>query len=113
MYSGFDPWEYYVFVADSHDKPIPLENVTRGYKTNSLKKKFDDLIDEIDDVKNRDVTPEMARPAGVEVLRWLGESFAGLGRFTPLRLYQVEISVKDGALVESPPKLIAEYPAPR
>ncbi|MGI8601521.1 MAG: hypothetical protein ACR2OZ_00820, partial [Verrucomicrobiales bacterium] len=113
MYSGFDPWEYYVYVADGAGNPLPLEKLTAGYKCNSLKKKFDDLIDEIPDVKNRDVTPEMAQPAGRQVLSWLGKTYPALAAKAPLRLYQVEVFMKDGSVVESAPKLIAEYTRPK
>jgi hypothetical protein len=108
MYSGFDPWDYYIYVADAQGHPLPFEALTRGYKVNSLKKKFDDLIDELP-MKNRDVTAELARPAGLRVLRELCDSYRELAAKAPIRLYKVDLSMKDGAVRESDAQLAAEY----
>jgi hypothetical protein len=108
MYSGFDPWDFYVYVANAQGHPLPLEKLTNGYKSNSLKKKFDDLIDELP-MKNRDVTPELARPAGTQVLRGLCQSYPELAAKGPLRLYKVDLSMNDGVVAQSEPQLIAEY----
>lgn len=111
MYSGFDDWDYYVYIADAEGRPLPLETLTQGYKSNSLKKRFDDLIDQLNDVRNRDVTPEMARPSGRQVLAWLVDTYPALAEHQPLRLYQVSIRAEDGRVAESPPALIAELPS--
>lgn len=117
MYSGFDDFDYVVFLAKADGTPLPIETLTRGYKANSLKKKFDDLIDSLKDgngksIRNRDATPEQMRPAGEEVLGWLRETFPGVAQeaaLGPVRLYQVRVEMQDGSVRESQPILIAEH----
>jgi hypothetical protein len=63
MYSGFDDFDYVVFIARPDGTPLMIETVTQGYKANSLKKKFDDLIDDLKDeqgksIRNRNATAD-------------------------------------------------------
>jgi len=114
MYSGFDDWEYLVYVADGKGKPLPLQTLTNGYKANALKKKFDDLIDDVKDakgkgVRNRDLTPAQARPAAREVLRWLCASYPALAAHGPLRLYQIQLRREQDTVTQSEPILLGEY----
>ncbi len=112
MYSSFDDWEYVMFVADGEGAPLPLEKLT-AYKANSLKKKFDDLIDYIKTpdgkgIRNRDLTPEQMRPAGEQVLDTLANVYPRLAERPVLRLYQVQITMENDAVKQSEPILIAE-----
>lgn len=116
MYSGFDDFDYVVFLAKPDGTPLMIETLTQGYKANSLKKKFDDLIDDLKDekgksIRNRAATAEQMRPSGERVLKWLAESFPGVAQEAGaggVDLYQVRIEMKDGAVTESAPILIAQ-----
>ncbi len=115
MYQKFDDFEYFVFLTDGSDKPIALEKETNGLKSNKLKKRYDNLIDvattpEGKSIKNRDITPEQARPSGLRILKWLSETYDGLQEYDVLRLYKVKLWMKDGRVAEDKPVLIAEYP---
>jgi hypothetical protein len=115
MYSGFDDYDYVVFIAKPDGTPLMIESLTQGYKANSLKKKFDDLIDDLKDdngksIRNRNATAAQMGPAGEQVLRWLSESFPGVAREVEeggVDLYQVRIEMKEGAVDESAPIFIA------
>lgn len=119
MYSGFDDWDYVVFLGKPDGSPLMIETLTQGYKANALKKKFDDLIDDLKDekgksVRNRNATPEQMQPAGAKVLKWLAESFPGVAREIEdggVALYQVRIEMTDGGVKHSDPILIAQAPA--
>lgn len=124
MYSGFDDFDYVVFLAKPDGTPLMIETLTQGYKANSLKKKFDDLIDDLKDekgksIRNRAATAEQMRPSGERVLKWLAESFPGVAQEAGaggVDLYQVRIEMKDGAVTESAPILIAQLssaPSPK
>lgn len=116
MYSGFDDYDYVMFLAKADGTPLMIETVTQGYKANALKKKFDDLIDDLKDekgksIRNRDATAEQMRPAGEKVLQWLAESFPGVAGEVAaggIHLYQVRIEMKEGAVAESAPIFIAQ-----
>jgi hypothetical protein len=118
MFSGFDDFEFLVFLADADGQPLPIETLTHGYKSNALKKKFDDKIDDLKDehgksVRNRDATPAQMQPAGEETLRWLCESYPEVAARAPVRLYHVRLTIKDRLVQESEPTLLAEYPSSR
>jgi hypothetical protein len=113
MYSSFTDFEYYVFLTDGQDQPLALEKVTLGLKTSALKKQFDNRIDKITDakgkgVRNRDVTPEMARPHGEALLCDLQKKYPNLATISTLKLYQVTLQIKEGAVAESAPIFIAQ-----
>jgi hypothetical protein len=115
MFSGFDDFEFLVFLADGDGHPLPIEKLTNGFKSNALKKKFDDKIDDLKDergksVRNRDATPAQMRPAGEETLEWLSESYPKVAELAPIRLYQVRLTIENRLVQESEPILIAEYP---
>jgi hypothetical protein len=116
MFSGFDDFEFLVFLADGEGQALPIETLTHGFKSNALKKKFDDKIDDLKDdrgksVRNRDATPTQMQPAGEATLRWLCESYPEVAARAPVRLYQVRLTIKDRAVQESEPILVAEYPS--
>lgn len=115
MYSGFDDFDYVMFIGKPDGTPLMIESLTNGFKANALKKRFDNLIDRLKDengkgIRNRDATPAQMRPSGEDVLRWLTESFPGVAHEVEnggVDLYQVRIEVKDGMVVESAPIFIA------
>ena len=119
MYSGFDDFDYVMFLGKPDGTPLMIETVTRGYKANSLKKKFDDLIDDLKDengrsIRNRHATAEQMRPSGEKVLKWLAESYPGVAREAEaggVALYQVRIEMTDDGVTESAPILVAQLPA--
>lgn len=119
MYSGFDDFDYVVFIGKTDGTPMMIETVTQGYKANSLKKKFDDMIDDLKDdqgksIRNRNATPEQMRPSGEIVLKWLAQSYPGVAREVEsggVALYQVRIEMTDQGVTESAPILIAQLPA--
>lgn len=119
MYSGFDDFDYVVFIGKPGGTPLMIETVTQGYKANSLKKKFDDMIDDLKDekgrsIRNRNATPEQMRPSGEKVLKWLAESYPSVAREVEaggVALYQVRIQMTDRGVTESAPILIAQRPA--
>jgi len=116
MYSGFDDFDYVMFIGKPDGSPLMIETLTQGYKANALKKKFDDLIDDLKDekgksIRNRNASAEQMRPAGEKVLQWMAESFPGVTSEVEaggVGLYQVRIEMKDGAVAESAPILIAQ-----
>lgn len=116
MYSGFDDFDYVMFIGKPDGSPLMIETLTQGYKANALKKKFDDLIDDLKDgkgksIRNRNATADQMRPAGDKVLKWLAESFPGVTHEVEaggVNLYQVRIEMKEGAVAESTPILIAQ-----
>jgi hypothetical protein len=116
MYSGFDDFDYVVFIAKPDGTPLMIETVTQGYKANSLKKKFDDLIDDLKDekgksVRNRNATADQMKPAGERVLRWLADSYPGVAREVEaggVDLYQVRIEMTDQGVTESAPIFVAQ-----
>ncbi len=119
MYSGFDDFDYVMFLGKPDGTPLMIETVTRGYKANSLKKKFDDLIDDLKDekgrsIRNRQATAEQMRPSGEKVLKWLAESYPGVAREAEtggVALYQVRLQMTDDGVAESAPILVAQLPA--
>jgi len=116
MYSGFDDFDYVMFLAKPDGTPLMIESLTQGYKANALKKKFDDLIDGMKDadgrsIRNRDATVAQMQPAGDKVLKWLADSYPGVAREVEaggVSLYQVRIEMRDGAVAESAPIFIAQ-----
>ncbi len=119
MYSDFDDFDYVMFIGKLDGTPLMIETVTQGYKANALKKKFDNLIDKLKDeknkgIRNREATVEQMRPSGEAVLQSLSESFPGVAAEVQsggVGLYQVRIEMKEGALTESPPILVAQLNA--
>lgn len=122
MYSSFSDYSYYVYIADSKGEPIAIETMT-SHKTSELKKIF-----EKENKKNRKkleksgvkiegfrfMNAEQRGPAGEHMLRWLYDNtkesaMAALSDRRPLRVYYVDLFIKDGEISHDP-QLIAELP---
>jgi hypothetical protein len=114
MYSDFEKQAYYVYLTDRDDKPVPVGAVF-GISPSDVKKAYDDKLKrEIarlkDEAKSRgekysrkiiEMSEAECRPAGDAALRELRDhcqSPEALRQFNGLRLYQVDITVKDGRI---------------
>jgi hypothetical protein len=114
MYSGFDPFDYYVYVADGQGQPLALNTETGGQKSNALKKIYDKGLESLPgDLSVRTLTPAQAKPVGEKVLANLVKTYPRLAQKPALRLYQVAITIgPDDRPTETAPALIAEWKNP-
>lgn len=123
MYSTFEPTAYYVFVTDLNDKPLPLVP-TFGNWGSGVKKAYDQFLKaEVKrlkaDAEKRggkyrtriaQMSGEECRPAGDAALRQLRDTAkdqAAVRQHTGFRMYQVDITLEDGRIVERR-KLVGE-----
>jgi hypothetical protein len=123
MYSDFEKQAYYVYVTDRDDKPVPVGEVF-GIAPSDVKKAYDDKLKiEIDRLKKEakahgekypkkiiEMSPAECRPAGDAALKELRDNCQNqdaVRRLNGLRLYQVDITVKDGH-IEKNTRLVGE-----
>jgi hypothetical protein len=123
MYSTFEPTAYYVFVTDLDDKPVPLVP-TFGNWGSGVKKTYDQLLKaEVRRLKEEaekrgekyrtriaQMPGEECRPAGDATLKQLRDTAkdrAAARKYTGFRLYQMDITLEDGRIVERR-KLVGE-----
>lgn len=123
MYSDFEEQAYYVYVTDRNDKPVPLGE-TFGMAPSDVKKAYDQkLKKEVDRLKSEakaqgqkysrkiiEMSAEECRPVGDATLRELRENTKyqdAVHGLSGLRLYQVDIAVKDGRIWKGT-KLVGE-----
>jgi len=116
MYSDFEETAYYVYVTDRDDKPVSLAD-TFGMTPSEIKKAYDrKLKKEVERLKKEakaqgakyskrivEMSAEECRPAGDEQLRDLRDNTKHqeeVRRLNGLRLYQVDITLDDGRIVE-------------
>ncbi len=125
MYSDFSDETYYVWLADSQGNPIASQSVT-GLRLGRIKKVYNKgLLAARETVgekqgetpRKRDLTNAQKRPSGDETLVWIYQSAheparAALRKASPLRLYQVDITIEDSRVVESEPELVGEFAVP-
>ena len=125
MYSDFSDETYYVWLADAEGKPIASQSVT-GLRLGRIKKVYNKgLLEARQNAKSsegktprkRDLSSEQKLPSGVATLEWIYESSneaarAELRRSSPIRLYEVDITIEDGRVVESAPELVGEFEIP-
>jgi len=103
MYSSFEKQAYYVYITDKGDKPIP-NYPTFGTWPSHVKKIYDGEIKAIaKDLKkaSKKLTPEERYPAGNAVLKQLRDNSTypdEVKKYPGLRLYQVDITLKDGRI---------------
>lgn len=114
MYSDFEEQAYYVYVTDKEDKPVPLGE-TFGMAPSDVKKAYDQkLKKEVDRLKKEakargekysrklvEMSADECRPSGDATLREMRANTKYqdvVKRFDGLRLYQVDIFIKDGRI---------------
>jgi hypothetical protein len=125
MYSDFSDETYYVWLADSEGNPIASQSVT-GLRLGRIKKVYNKGLlaaresvgeESGDTPRKRDLTNAQKRPSGEATLAWIFQSSHEPARVTlrkasPLRLYQVDITIKDSRVIESTPELVGEFTVP-
>jgi len=120
MYASFTDHTFYVYVAGKDDQPLALETVTGGIRTGKLKKPYDRDIDKKRrqlGKRKRNLTPEERREAGEQALTQVYRNCtpparARLEKQAPIKLYHVDIYMREGRVDERPPQLIAEIELP-
>lgn len=124
MYSNFEDETYYVWLAGHGDQPIPAQDLTY-IRLGRIKKIYNsglqDLRDEIGRAtgkkpRKRDLTAAQRRPSGDRTLQWIYANSrpaaqAVMRESAPLRLYQVDVRLDGGRVVESPAELVGELVA--
>ncbi len=125
MYSDFSDQSYYVWIGDAEGEPIAIQNLT-GLRTGRIKKVYNNGLQAVraevrrqtgSAPRKRDLTAEQRRAPGGETLAWLvgaapDGALPALRAASPLRLYQVDITIDRGRVVESEPLSIAEFAVP-
>jgi hypothetical protein len=119
MYASFSDHTYYVYVADKDDQPVPLQELT-GIRTSKLKKPYDKDLDKARkklDKRKRELSAAERSEAGATALRQAyrnagAEGMAKLEALAPLKLYHVDIYMRDGEVNECPAEFIAEIELP-
>ena len=121
MYASFSDHTYYVFVAGKDDQPLPLEDVTNGIRTGKLKKPYNSDIGkkrkQLGKRRTRDLTAEERREAGKRALAQVYRNCsptakARLEKLAPIKLFHVDIYMKESTVDERPPEFIAEIDLP-
>ncbi len=119
MYDRFTDHTFYVYVGDRDGQPVPVQELT-SIRTSRLKKPYDKDLDQIRKglgKRKRELSVAERGPAGERALLQLYRSSsevaqAQLAELSPLRLYHVDIYMRDGEIVEEEPALIAEVELP-
>jgi hypothetical protein len=119
MYDRFTDHTFYVYIADKDGEPIPVQSLT-GIRTSRIKKPYDKALNVVRkrlDKRKRELTPEESREAGMAALLKLYEDSPPAGQtkleaLSPLRLYEVDIYARNGAIEKEAPDLIAELELP-
>jgi hypothetical protein len=121
MYSTFEDTAYYVYITDLDDKPLALAP-TFGTWGSQVKKTYDKYLkEEIKRLKAEaashggkyrtrisQMPGEECRPAGDATLTQLRDATRDqnkLGQYPGFRLYQVDITLEDGRIVERTKKV--------
>lgn len=119
MYARFTDHTYYVYVCDGEGKPIPIQNLT-GIRTSKIKKPYDkdlDAVRKTNGKRKRELNAAEKEAAGVSALAqiWRNSNERNRERLlehSPLKLYHVDIYVRDGKIDERPAEFIAELALP-
>lgn len=111
MYASFTDRTYYVYLADGADQPLPSVPLA-GMSTPTLKKVYDGEVRRTLrrlNVRRHDLTAEQKQAIGAPILSRLRNSAPAPDEGLPevLRLYQVDIKLRDGRF-EKRRTLIAE-----
>ena len=111
MYASFTDRTYYVYLADGADQPLPSVPVV-GMSTPTLKKVYDGEVRRTLRrlrIRRQDLTAEQKQAIGAPILTRLRNSSPRGTASLPevLRLYQVDIQLRDGHF-EKRRTLIAE-----
>jgi hypothetical protein len=120
MYASFSDHTFYVYVAGKNDKPLALQKVTGGIRTSKLKKPYErDLDKKRRELRKRkrDLTADERREAGEQALAQVYRNCtpaarARLEKEAPIKLYHVDIYMREGKVDELPPQFIAEIDLP-
>jgi len=103
MYSNFEPHTYYIYLADSEDRPVALQSEF-GIRTSNFKKIYDRKLRELGKGKPRgtkSLTPEERAEAGRYAIGFLRQNSVKRSRaqaFPALKLYEVQIRMEGGAI---------------
>ena len=103
MYSSFSDSTYYVYLTDSLDRPIATQTKL-GVSTTTLKKVYDSqLRKDARSLKKRirDLTPAEKAAAGGYLLSYIRSLLRARELPSGLRVYDVELVLKDGAIKKS------------
>jgi hypothetical protein len=125
MYSDFSDETYYVWLAGASGDPIASQTLT-GLRLGRIKKVYNKGLlaarasigrETGETPRKRDLTLEQKHAAAVATLDWIYQSSpeaaqATLREASPLRLYQVDITIRDDRVVESTPELVGEFAIP-
>ena len=103
MYSSFSDSAYYVYLTDSLDRPIATQTKL-GVSTTTLKKVYDSqLRKDARSLKKRirELTPAEKAAAGGYLLSYIRSLLRARELPSGLRVYDVELVLKDGAIKKS------------
>ncbi len=123
MYGRISNNTSYVYLTDSQDKPIPVEELT-SIRTGKLKKIYSSKLKQVrKELEDSGVeiqgfqfmTVEQRRPAGEYTLKWLYENCRETARpqlyaHRPLRFHVVEVKVGPDRKMQHKHFLVAEVP---
>jgi len=116
MYSNFEPYTYYVYVADETDQPVPLVS-TFGIRAANLKKIYDRELRQLAKGLPRgmkSLSLEQRAVAGNYAIEFLRANTVDRRRtdaLDGLRFYQVDIRMDHGHIAKHA-QLIAEWRVP-